>query len=70
MNESSSLVAYVLALSAKAMAHLHLGQFGQALEIVRTARAQAEKNGSNPWMFMLREHGYVPLHSILTEPGS
>ena len=55
MNESSSLVAYVLALSAKAMAHLHLGQFGQALEIVRTARAQAEKNGSNPWMFMLRE---------------
>ena len=55
MNESSSLVAYVLAISAKAMAHLHLGQFGQALEIVRTARAQAEKNGSNPWMFMLRE---------------
>ena len=55
MNESSSLVGYVLALSAKAIAHLHLGQFGQALEIVRAARGQADKNGSNPWLFMLRE---------------
>ena len=55
MNESSSLVAHVLALSARAIAHLHLGQFGRALEIVRAARAQAEKNGSNPWIFMLRE---------------
>ena len=55
MDESASLVGYVLALSAKTIAHLHLGQFGEALEIVRTARAQADKNGSNPWIFMLRE---------------
>jgi len=56
INQSSSLVAYVLAISAKAIALLHLGQFGQALEIVRAARARAEKNGSNSsWIFMLRE---------------
>jgi tetratricopeptide (TPR) repeat protein len=55
INESSSLAAYVLALSAKAIALMHLGRFGQALEIVRTARSRAEKNGNNPWIFMLRE---------------
>jgi predicted ATPase/DNA-binding winged helix-turn-helix (wHTH) protein len=55
INESSSLVAYVLAISAKAIGLLHLGQIGQALEIVRAAQARAEKNSSNSWIFMLRE---------------
>jgi DNA-binding winged helix-turn-helix (wHTH) protein/tetratricopeptide (TPR) repeat protein len=55
INQSSSLVGYVLSLSGKTIALMHLGQFGQALEILRSARSNAEKNGKNAWIFMLRE---------------
>lgn len=54
-DQSTTLAGYVLALSAKSIAHLYLGEFGSALDVLRTARAQAEKNGSNPWLFTLRE---------------
>ncbi|HWY71364.1 MAG TPA: AAA family ATPase [Terriglobales bacterium] len=62
VDESTSLVAYVLALSAKTIALLHLGQFGRALEAMRAARARAEKNGNNAWMFILRE---AWLHTVI-----
>src|SRR5262249_6326711 len=55
INESTSLVASVLALSAKAIALMHMGRFGEALEILRNARGRAEKNGNSAWIFMLRE---------------
>ena len=54
-DQNSSLVGYVLALSAKSIALLHLGKLGPALDIMREARARAEKNGSSPWIFILRE---------------
>jgi tetratricopeptide (TPR) repeat protein len=54
-DESNSLVGYVLALSAKTIALLQLGQLGPALDIMREAKARAEKNGSSPWIFTLRE---------------
>jgi DNA-binding winged helix-turn-helix (wHTH) protein/tetratricopeptide (TPR) repeat protein len=55
INESSDLVGYVLALSAKTIALMQLGRFGEALDVILTARTRAEKNGSNAWIFMLRE---------------
>jgi DNA-binding winged helix-turn-helix (wHTH) protein/tetratricopeptide (TPR) repeat protein len=55
INESSSLAGYILALSARAIALMHVGRFGEALDVVQTARSRAEKNGSNAWIFMLRE---------------
>jgi tetratricopeptide (TPR) repeat protein len=55
INESAHLVAYVFALHGKCIALMRLGQLGQALEIIRAARSQAEKNGNKAWLFMLRE---------------
>jgi len=54
-NEPTVLVTYVLALSAKAIALLHLGRFGEALATLRTAQATGEKNDSTPWIFIFRE---------------
>jgi hypothetical protein len=54
-NEPASLLAYVLALSSRAIALLHLGRFGEALTTLRTAQAAGEKNTSIPWIFAFRE---------------
>ena len=55
IDESTSLMAYHFALGGKTAALLHLGQFGQALRIVRAAEEMAEKNGNDPWLFRFRE---------------
>ena len=54
-DQATTLAGYILALSAKSIALLYLGQFGPALDVLQAARARAEKNGSNPWIFILRE---------------
>src|SRR5215475_4744067 len=53
--QGTTLGGYILALSAKSIALMYLGQFGPALDVLQAARARAEKNGSNPWIFILRE---------------
>ena len=53
--EGTTLAGYILALSAKSIALMYLGQFGPALDVLQAARERAEKNGSNPWIFILRE---------------
>jgi DNA-binding winged helix-turn-helix (wHTH) protein/tetratricopeptide (TPR) repeat protein len=55
MNDTTSPVSYLFALVAKVVALMHLGQFGEALEVVRTARERAEKNGNDPRLLNLRE---------------
>jgi tetratricopeptide (TPR) repeat protein len=55
MAETVSPAAYLLALGAKALSLLHLGQFGDVLRIVRAGRETAEKNEVDPWVFVFRE---------------
>src|SRR5262249_24846727 len=55
MAETVSPAAYLLALGAKALSLLHLGQFGDVLRIVRAGRETAEKNEVAPWVFVFRE---------------
>jgi DNA-binding winged helix-turn-helix (wHTH) protein/tetratricopeptide (TPR) repeat protein len=55
MTEANSPGVNVLALGAKTLALLQLGRFGEVLEIVRTGREIAEKNESDPWVFIFRE---------------
>jgi tetratricopeptide (TPR) repeat protein len=55
IDETSSLMAYHFALGGKMFALLCLGRFGEVLRIVRAAKAMAEKNGNDPWLFNFRE---------------
>jgi hypothetical protein len=54
-DQATTLAGYILALSAKSIALMYLGEFGLALDVLQAARARAEKNGSNAWIFILRE---------------
>src|SRR5262245_4752395 len=42
-------------IAAKTAALLHLGRFGEVLQIVQTRRKMAEQNGEDPWVFIFRE---------------
>jgi tetratricopeptide (TPR) repeat protein len=55
ITQTSSPATYILALGAKTLALIQLGRFGEALEIVRTGRKIAEKNGDDPWVLVFRE---------------
>jgi hypothetical protein len=55
LTDPTSVIVHLLALSAQVLALLQLGRFGQVLRIVRTNEEIAEKNGSDPWLFMYRE---------------
>jgi DNA-binding winged helix-turn-helix (wHTH) protein/tetratricopeptide (TPR) repeat protein len=46
---------FLLALGAKIAALLHLGRFGEVLQILQTRRKMAEQNGEDPWVFIFRE---------------
>jgi tetratricopeptide (TPR) repeat protein len=54
-SETTNTVAYLLAIGAKSVALIHLGQLGAALNIMRTAIERAEKNGNDPWLLKIRE---------------
>ena len=49
------LVVHVFALSARILALLQLGRFGQALQMIRASQQTAERNGADPWLFSYRE---------------
>jgi DNA-binding winged helix-turn-helix (wHTH) protein/tetratricopeptide (TPR) repeat protein len=55
VNETTSVIVHLFALSAQILALVQLGRFGQALRIVRESQETAEKNGSDPWLFLYRE---------------
>jgi DNA-binding winged helix-turn-helix (wHTH) protein/tetratricopeptide (TPR) repeat protein len=46
---------YARACSAKSIALLFQGRFGELLQLIRTGRVSAEKNGEYPWMYMFSE---------------
>jgi DNA-binding winged helix-turn-helix (wHTH) protein/tetratricopeptide (TPR) repeat protein len=55
MQEVSTLMGYLGAVGARALALLLLGQFGEVLHLIRGARAMAERNGYDPWLLVFRE---------------
>jgi tetratricopeptide (TPR) repeat protein len=55
MVATASPAAYLLAFGAKALSLIGLGRFGEVLQIVKTGRELAEKNGEEPWLFIFRE---------------
>jgi tetratricopeptide (TPR) repeat protein len=55
ISETTNTVAYLLALGAKAVALMHLGRLGEALQLLRDAIERAEKNGNDPWVLKIRE---------------
>ena len=55
MDQPSSLVTYLFAVTGKAVPLLYLGQLGEALRIVQAEKEVAEKNGNDPWLFNFRE---------------
>jgi tetratricopeptide (TPR) repeat protein len=48
-------MVHLFALSAQILAFLQLGRFGEALRIIRASQESAQKNGSDPWLFLYRE---------------
>jgi len=54
-HETTGAMVHLFALSGQILALLQLGRFGEALRIIRTSREMAEKNGSDPWLFLYRE---------------
>src|SRR5262245_55501528 len=54
-NESTSIVVPMFALSAKTLALLYSGRFGELMQLLRSGRDLAEANGNDPWLFVSRE---------------
>src|SRR5262249_12318912 len=55
MAQTANPMDYILGLGAKMLALLHLGRFGEALEMARNGREAAGKNGADPWVHVFRE---------------
>lgn len=55
INETTSALTVLLAIGHKALALMHLGQLGRALEVIRAATEQAATNGNDPWLLTIRE---------------
>ena len=54
-NEVTGVLVHLFALSAQILALLQLGRFGDALRVIRASQDLAQKNGSDPWLFLYRE---------------
>ncbi|HEX2452438.1 MAG TPA: AAA family ATPase [Vicinamibacterales bacterium] len=54
-HETVGVMVQLFALSAQILAFLQLGRFGDALRIIRASQESAQKNGSDPWLFLYRE---------------
>jgi DNA-binding winged helix-turn-helix (wHTH) protein/tetratricopeptide (TPR) repeat protein len=55
INTTANPAVYAVACSAKGVILLLQGRFGEMLQIVRTGRELAEKNGEDPWMYIFGE---------------
>lgn len=54
-NEAASPVAHFIALSGKTLALMLSGRLGEMLQLLRSGREVAERNGNEPWLFVFRE---------------
>jgi tetratricopeptide (TPR) repeat protein len=54
-DEAIDVMVHLFALSARILALLQAGRFGEALDIIRSKQQMAERNGSDPWLFSYRE---------------
>jgi predicted ATPase len=54
-HETVGVMVYLFALSAQILAFLQLGRLGDALRLIRASQETAQKNGSDPWLFLYRE---------------
>jgi DNA-binding winged helix-turn-helix (wHTH) protein/tetratricopeptide (TPR) repeat protein len=52
---TTSLMAYLFAISGKTVGLLRLGRFGELWQILQAGKQMAEKNGNEPWLFNFRE---------------
>src|SRR5262249_7331864 len=55
MNEPTTLMVHIFALSGKTVALLHSGRLGELMRIIRSGREMAAKNSNDPWLFVFRE---------------
>jgi len=55
MDYRTNLLAHFFNLSGKTVALLRVGRLGEVLQLIRTGREIAERNGNDPWLFDLRE---------------
>jgi DNA-binding winged helix-turn-helix (wHTH) protein/tetratricopeptide (TPR) repeat protein len=55
INTTANPLDYARACSAKSIALLFQGRFGELLQMIRMGRESAEKNGDYPWMYMFAE---------------
>ena len=55
INETTNTMSVLLAIGAKAVALMHMGQLGNALQVLRAATAQTLTNGNDPWLLTMRE---------------
>jgi tetratricopeptide (TPR) repeat protein len=55
MIATTNPAASLLAVGAKTLSLMPWGRFGEVLEIVRTGRELAQKNGEDPWLFIHAE---------------
>jgi DNA-binding winged helix-turn-helix (wHTH) protein/tetratricopeptide (TPR) repeat protein len=53
--EGIDVMVHLFALSAKILALVQVGRFGEALQIIRSNQQMADRNGSDPWLFSYRE---------------
>jgi DNA-binding winged helix-turn-helix (wHTH) protein/tetratricopeptide (TPR) repeat protein len=55
INSTDNPTVYVLGSGGKSLSLLLLGRFGEMLQILRAGRQSADKNGEEPWMYILGE---------------
>jgi len=55
LDAPTSPMVHFFALSGKALALLHSGRLGELMQMLRSGREAAEKNGDAPWLFLFRE---------------
>src|SRR4029453_10138463 len=55
VNEPTSMMVHLFALSGKTVALLLSGRLGELMRVLRAEKELAEKNGNDPWLFIFRE---------------
>jgi tetratricopeptide (TPR) repeat protein len=55
LDQTTSLMEHFFGLSGKTVSLMRMGRLGEVLQIVRSAKEMAEKNGNDPWLFNFRE---------------
>jgi DNA-binding winged helix-turn-helix (wHTH) protein len=54
-NEASNTMVHFVALSGKTLALMNAGRLGELRQLLRAGTESAEENGSDPWLFVVRE---------------